>query len=40
MFGRRINAVVLFVVLTLAAFVVVFWATWSALQHQGAAPSN
>jgi hypothetical protein len=33
MFGRRINAVVVFVVLTLVVFVVVFWATWSSLQH-------
>jgi hypothetical protein len=34
MFGRKINAVVLFGVLTVVAFVVVFWATWSALQHR------
>jgi hypothetical protein len=34
MFGRRINAVVLFGVLTLGVFVVVFWATWSSLQHR------
>jgi hypothetical protein len=40
MFGRKINPVVLFVVLTLGAFVVVFWATWSALPHNGAAPSE
>ena len=39
MFGPKINTVVLFAVLTLATFVVVFWATWSALQHPGAAPS-
>jgi hypothetical protein len=38
-FGPKINAVVLFAVLTLATFVVVFWATWSTLQHPGAAPS-
>jgi hypothetical protein len=39
MFGRRINPFVLFAVVTLATFGVVFWATWSALQHPGAAPS-
>ena len=39
MFGRRINPVVLFAVLTLGVFGVVFWATWSTLQHPGAAPS-
>jgi hypothetical protein len=37
MFGRRINPVALFVVLTLGSLGVVFWATWSALPHQGAA---
>jgi len=39
MFGRRINPVVLFVVLTVVAFVGVFWATWSALPHAGTTPS-
>ena len=38
MLRRKINPVVVFVVLTLVAFVVVFWATWSALQHHAAAP--
>jgi hypothetical protein len=37
MFGRRINPVVLFVVLTLGSLGIVFWATWSALPHNGAA---
>ena len=39
MFGRKMNSVALFVVVTLAALVVVFWATWSALPHTGAAAS-
>ena len=40
MFGRRMNSVALFVVVTLAALVVVFWVTWSALPHPGVAPST
>jgi hypothetical protein len=37
MFRRRINPLVLVVVLTLGGFGVVFWATWSALPHNGGA---
>jgi hypothetical protein len=40
MFGRRINPVVVWAVLTVGAFAVVFWATWSALPHNGAAASS
>jgi len=39
MFGRTITPVVLFAVLTVGAFALVFWATWSALPHSGAAPA-
>jgi len=36
MFGHKFNPAVLFAVLTLGAGALVFWATWSALQHQAA----